>query len=483
MRLSALWLKGLVSRRWGRMLATSGGIAMAVALLASIGSFLTASQATMTTRSVATVAVDWQVEAQAGADPEAVLNTVRAQPHVTSALPVDLVTIPGLSATTGGTTQATGQAVVVGLPDRYAPTFPGEIRALIGSPGDVAVSQQTAANLNVRPGDVLSIERPGTSPSPVTLAAVVDLPQADSLFQKVGAPAGSQLSAPPDNVLLLPANLWHGVFDGGSAASANPPRHQIHVRLDRALPAAPATAFDQVSGAARNLESKLAGTGLVGNNLAATLGTARGDAAYATVMFLFLGVPGAALAGLLTAVVAAAGASRRRREQALLRSRGASTSTLMRIALLEAGLAGFLGSLLGLTAAFLIGALAFGSPGFGADALHAAIWAGAAAAAGLVIAVLVIAVPARRHALQTTVAGARLGRRRPSDDAPSHSSRPWARVRANWPRSCGVRRDSFSSVGSLSAPSWAGPCRKCWSQCSPGSSTHRPPHSPSPGCI
>ena len=34
---------------------------------------------------------------------------------------------------------------------------------------------------------------------------MVDLPQADTLFQKVGAPAQSQPTAPPDNVLLLPA--------------------------------------------------------------------------------------------------------------------------------------------------------------------------------------------------------------------------------------------------------------------------------------
>ena len=63
-----------------------------------------------------------------------------------------------------------------------------------------------------------------------------------------------------------------------------------------------------MTGAAHNLEARSAGAAVVGNNLAAALDAARGDAAYAQVLFLFLGLPGAVLAGLLTATVAAAGA-------------------------------------------------------------------------------------------------------------------------------------------------------------------------------
>ncbi|MGH7748688.1 MAG: ABC transporter permease, partial [Candidatus Dormibacteria bacterium] len=102
--LSLLWLRGLLARRRGRLLATAAGIAMAVALLAAIGAFLNASETTMTRRTVAEVSVDWQVEAQPGADPAAVLRTVRAQRGVTAALPVGLATTTGFTATTGGTT-------------------------------------------------------------------------------------------------------------------------------------------------------------------------------------------------------------------------------------------------------------------------------------------------------------------------------------------------------------------------------------------
>ena len=47
-----LWLRGLLRRRPGRLLAAAAGIAVAVALLASLGAFLAHSQATMTDRAV-----------------------------------------------------------------------------------------------------------------------------------------------------------------------------------------------------------------------------------------------------------------------------------------------------------------------------------------------------------------------------------------------------------------------------------------------
>ena len=71
----------------------------------------------------------------------------------------------------------------------------------------------------------------------------------------------------------------------------------------RAPPAAadPAAAYTAVTGAAHNLEARSAGGALVGDNLGAALDAARSDAAYAQVLFLFLGLPGAVLAALLTA--------------------------------------------------------------------------------------------------------------------------------------------------------------------------------------
>ncbi|MEO7198029.1 MAG: FtsX-like permease family protein, partial [Solirubrobacterales bacterium] len=237
---------------------------------------------------------------------------------------------------------------------------------------------------------------------------VVELPAADSLFQKVGAPVGAQLQAPPDNVLLLPPATFQKVEGPLAAARADLLRTQVHLTLDHAaLPASPSAAFTDVSGQALNLEAKLSGAALVGNNLGTALDGARGDALYAQILFLFLGVPGAILAGLITAQIASAGAERRRRDQGLLRTRGASTAQLVRIALAETALAGGLGVAVGLATALAIGQVAFGTASFGAGGVAAMLWATGAGLAGLIIAAAAIALPAWREARSLTVAGAR----------------------------------------------------------------------------
>jgi len=401
------WLLGLLRKRAARLIAVAAGIAVAVALLGSLGAFLAASKATMTERAAAGVAVDWQVRQSTGADPDAVLAAVRSAPGVRTALPVNFGQASGFS-TSGATTQTTGPGVVLGLPYGYAGAFPRELRLLAGSATGVLIAQQTAANLRARPGDTVSVGRTGLGPARVRVDGVVDLPQADSLFQKVGAPPGSQPSAPPDNVLLLPQAAWHQVFDPLATARPDLVSTQIHTARSHRLPADPAAAYTFVTAAARNLEARASGGAVVGDNLGAALDSARQDAAYAQVLFLFLGLPGAVLAALLTAAVTGAGAVRRRREQALLRARGASYRQLMRLAAIEAAAVGVAGSLAGLGGAALVGALAFGSARFGATTATAAGWTSAAAVTGPAIAALTVLLPARRDARTSTVAAGRL---------------------------------------------------------------------------
>ena len=298
----------------GRLLAVAAGVALAVALIGALGAFLTASQSTMTARALRSVAVDWQVQVQPGADPQQVLRQVSAAPGVTAALPVRFDTTTGFRATSGGTTQTTGPGVVLGIPDAYRATFPGQIRTLSGADTGVLIAQQTAANLRVRPGDQVAIGRAGRPAVTVTVAGVVDLPQADTLFQKVGATSRSQPTAPPDNVLLLPAPILAALFGPPTPGSTDATQiHVIHAAARR--PPDPAAAYTSVLASAHNLEAQLAGGGIVGNNIAAALGAARGDAAYAQMLFLFLGLPGAVLAALLTASLVGAGAARRRRSR------------------------------------------------------------------------------------------------------------------------------------------------------------------------
>jgi putative ABC transport system permease protein len=413
--LTAMWLKGLIRFRSGRLLATAAGIALAVGLLASIGAFLSSSKSTMTKRAISTVAVDWQVQTQPGSDAAQVNRQVVAASRVRSSEPVTFARIDGLELTSAGSTQTTGTAQVIGIKDSYQTAFPEQIRLLLGAKNGVLLFQQTAANLQATVGDTIMLKSVGQKTVTVRVDGIVDLPQADTLFQTVGAPIGAQPAAPPDNVLLLPMQTWHQMFDPLAQTRPDLITYQTHVRLDHRLPNDPSAAYSAVSGHARNLEVQLHGGGLVGDNLGATLGAARKDALYAQILFLFLGVPGAVLAGLITHSVASSGRDRRRREQALLRTRGATTSQLTRLGVGEALLTAIIGGAAGLVLALQVARLVFGTSRFAATNASAIGWSIASIGVGLVIAIGSIAIPARRDAIDSTVAFARrvIGRDRP----------------------------------------------------------------------
>lgn len=401
------WIGGLLRRRTGRLIATAFGIALAVALVASLGSFLTASKSTMTSRAVNSVAVDWQVQVQPGADPGTVLRTVKATSGVRSAESVGFARSTGFQATSAGSTQSTGPGVVLGLPGTYRATFPQEIRQLTGAASGVLIAQQTAANLHVAPGDTVTVTLPGTRSAHVRVAGVVDLPQADSLFQKVGAPPQSQPAAPPDNVILLPIATFNTLTAPIRAIDPAAVTTQIHIARNAPLPADPAAAFTSVTAAAHNLEARTSGGAVVGDNLGAALDAARQDALYAQILFLFLGVPGAVLAALLTAAVAGAGADRRRREQALLRTRGLRPRQVATTATAEAAVVGVAGGLLGVGIAALAGRAAFGTASFGANTASAVGWFALALGLGLAVAAAAVLAPALRDQRTGTVSAAR----------------------------------------------------------------------------
>ena len=411
--MTGAWLLGLIRRRPGRVAGTALGVALAVGLLASLGTFLSASKSTMTRRAVETVAVDWQVEARTGSDPTAFATAVASAPHVVIAETMRFAITSGFEASRNGTTHTTGPGQVLGIDDTYRAAFPAQFRDLVGARNGVLLFQQTAANLGAAPGDTISIGRSGLPAATVTVAGVIDIPQADSLFQVVGAPTGAQAQAPPDNVIVIPTSLWHTLFDPLASTRTELVRTQVHVRLDHHLPGDPAAAYSQITGQARNLEAALAGSGLVGDNIGATLSAARSDGLYAQVLFLFLGTPGAVLAGLLTASVAASGREHRRRDQALLRTRGATKRQLVRLGIAEAGFVGVIGAIVGLVIAQAVGRVAFDTGRFGATTTSAVEWSVAAVVVGIGIAAASIAVPAARDARDTTVMQARqsVGRR------------------------------------------------------------------------
>ncbi|HEY8905529.1 MAG TPA: ABC transporter permease, partial [Rhodoferax sp.] len=401
-----LWLRGLLQDRRGRLAGTIAGIALTVAMLAALGAFLSHSASSMTHRAIEGVPVDWQVQIVPGTSVDAIGQAVHKAAAVAKLQAVAYASVDSFESKTGATTQTTGQGKVLGIDASYAQNFPGQFRTLLGGLDGVLIAQQTAANLHVTVGDTVTIHRTGLPAVEVKVAGIVDLPNANAMFQAVGVPPGAAPQAPPDNVLLLPVAMWHDFFDPQMVVRPDSVRLQLHVGLVHdQLPNNPEAAFTTVQGAARNLEARIAGNGIVADNLAARLDSVRSDALYARVLFLFLGTPGALLAAMVTFAVASSGGDRRRRDQALLRLRGASQAIILKLAAAEATYVGLLGAMVGLVVAAMSTRFLLGIVVFDASAI---IWSTLAVFAGLMLATVAIVIPAWNDARHTTVAAARL---------------------------------------------------------------------------
>nr|WP_064250177.1 FtsX-like permease family protein [Rhizobium leguminosarum]OAP89634.1 ABC transporter permease [Rhizobium leguminosarum] len=399
------WLIGLVRTRSGRLVGTIGGVALTVAFVTCLGAFLQSSAAEMTARSIAQVPVDWQVQLLPGADGGAVEAGIRSAVPVTALQPVRYADVPGFEANTGGTVQTTGGGTVLGINASYLSRFPDQVRSLLGSVDGVLVAQQTAANLHVSLGDEVVIHRQQAPDVSVTIAGIVELLNADALFQAIGVPAGAAPQAPPDNVLLLPMAQWQQLFDPQLGGSPNTVRTEFHVKHDHHdLPSDPLAASTAASERGHNFEARVAGAALLANNLAARLEAVREDALYARLIFLFLGAPGVILAVLLTLAVAGAGRDRRRRDQALLRLRGATVETVLRLAAVEAAVAGIGGAVLGIFLGALAGYLILGVALLRSEAV--ALLA-TVAGAGVALSLAAILIPTWRDARGSTVAAIR----------------------------------------------------------------------------
>jgi putative ABC transport system permease protein len=399
-----LWIKALMSARRGRVAGAVAGLALTVGLLGALGAFVVSASDSMARRAIAGIPVDWQVLIAPGADLSAVIKAIDAAAPHTALEVVGYADSAGFEATTGETSQTTGPGIVLGIEPDYRNRFPEQIRLNVGSWDGVLVAGQTAANLHVSPGDIVTIERIGAPAVDIKVAGIVALPNADSLFQAVGVPKGIAPQAPPDNVLIMPVSEWRTTFGPQRAARPDTVRMQVHVRLAHdEIPSEPSAAFVQAGRTANNLEARVAGSAAVANNLAARLDGVRADAIYLRLLFLFLGLPGVMLAILVTLGVATSGSERRRREQALLRIRGASISQILQLAWAEAAVIGAVGVILGLV---LAGSAAL--TWLHLESLRlAAPWFILAAGIGFAVAIAAFLVPAWRDAMTSTVSSAR----------------------------------------------------------------------------
>jgi putative ABC transport system permease protein len=383
--------------------------AIAFAFLACLGAFIGDSRAHMTERALASLPVDWQVQATPGTNLATIHQAAQKLPHVRAVDDVQYAAVPGLETVVNGSRRTTGRAFVVALPSNYAKDFPQTLRALVGSPNGPQLLQQTAANLSATPGSPVIVHEPNGKRAVVTVAGVSELITADSFFQTVGVAAGAGPSAPPDNVLLIPPADFPRLVAGADVV------RQVHVAFDpKWLPSDPGRAFTAEVQTRNHFESQLTGAALVGDNAEVALSSAREDGLYAQLLILLLGVPGVLLAAVITALVVAVRADRRRREMSLVRMRGMPVRTVVGLLAAESAVVAGLGIGIGYGLARLAAHWAFGR------SFLPATWLGVAAGAALVLSLISHLAPVR--GLLKSGAAAQPGRA----IAPAIASgRPW----------------------------------------------------------
>ncbi|MGR3522550.1 FtsX-like permease family protein [Paracoccus sp. (in: a-proteobacteria)] len=395
-----LWIKGVLKHRLVQIALAYSGVAIAITLVALIGVFSVISASTMTDRAVSQVVVDWQVQPRPGTDNAGIGAALAALPDLRRVQKVGYGDVSALSANTGGTVQTTGAAKVLGLDPGYRTDFPEQMRLLLGRYDGPLLAQQTAANLHAGIGDTIIVKAAGGD-VPVTIAGIVELPNADALFQTVGAPAGAGPTAPPDNVVILPMAQWTSLFAADPARTTT----QFHAGFTHAaLPRQPDQAYIQEARSARNFEAGIAGAALVGDNLGARLDAVRGDAIYARVIFLFLGLPAAMLAILLTVSLLSADRESKGRSEALLRMRGLDRGSILRLVASEETLGAVGAAVFGALAALALAVVQFGGAALAPAALA---WIGLAGLGGFAIALLCGLLPALSRLRDQTIVGGR----------------------------------------------------------------------------
>ena len=306
------WLRGLLAHRRARAARpTALGVAVGVALLASIGTFLSATTVEddrARERPASPSTGRSQVQPRAPTRPASVLGQVRRFGGVTARAAGGLRRHHGAAARPRAAARSRpGRARSSG--SRRATRRPSRARcALLAGAGHRRAARPADRRQPPRPARRHDHASAAPALPPAAGAgrrASSTCPQADSLFQQVGAPVGAQPQAPPDNVVLLPAARRSRGIEAPLATHARTSScTQVHARaLARAAGVARAPRSPQVSGHARNLETRARRRRPRRRQPRHARSTRRARTrSTPQLLFLFLGVPGAILAGLVTAV-------------------------------------------------------------------------------------------------------------------------------------------------------------------------------------
>jgi len=359
------------------------GTALSVGLLSAVLFFVDASAHAMTGRALAGVSVDMQA---AIVGPGLPLDTARAAiaryPDVRAAARFARAPLLGSSLQRGATLATSGAGALVAVDPSYLRTFDAlRIRAGAFGPDGVLLSQDMGTNLGARVGDVVTLALPGAGgPYHARVTGIVNMTRADALFQPTDPAAQAASFKPPVDVVIMeyttfartlrarlaaapaPASAASAAAGGAAPQAGSALVEQVHIALNRAaLPDDPAAAQARTLALRRDIEKAFPGQLQVVNNVGTALDTLKGDITWATVLVIFLALPGVAVAAYLTREAAAALALAQRREFALLRARGLGPREILTLAALSSALLALGGSVLGLVLGWLVALWAAGS--------------------------------------------------------------------------------------------------------------------------
>ncbi|MHB8375498.1 MAG: ABC transporter permease [Dehalococcoidia bacterium] len=364
----------LLLRSPGRSLALIGGLSLGVALVVSILFFVESSSKQLTQTAIAPVPIDMVGHATIPTINEPlVLTKFRAQPGIKAVEPMEAVDFTAAARPAGALKTPAGKLVAVD-PSFFQNFSIMKVTSGAFDPTGVLVTEAMATRLGLKPGDTIALSIPALStPYQVKVTGIVDASQAQTLFLSNDPSKQGEFQVVTDMVVmdrsLFNRDLRTPLL--GTASSQPAPNatggapvvdQQQLIRIDRtALPGSPAAAQTRVKTLARTLERQFTGQIKITNNLGDALSSAKGDALTAKILFIFLGLPGVALAVFLVRYAGELYGEAQRREIGLLRARGASAKQVLGIAGMAAAILGVAGAAVGLGVGTLVTVLARGN--------------------------------------------------------------------------------------------------------------------------
>lgn len=355
MTLSYAWK--LVTRNPRRTLTYLFGLALAVGLFAGILFFVDVTARQMTATAIAPVKIDIIAH---GTKPDVNITeaapTIATQRGVSAAEPVYAADFASAVKANGEHPSPAGR--MFAIQPSYLQTFDVlQISSGAFDPSGAVISEAMAIAQNIQIGDSIQLSFNGVN-QPVTLpvTGIANLDNADALFATATEAENAIVS---DVVIVDQAWFRTNLLQPLTTIAADPNTvaipgiitldSQIHVRINRdLLPGDPTLAALHAESLRRGVERLFPGQLKSSDNLSGAFKAAKGDVLSAKILFIFLGLPGVALAAYLSKFAAELFAESQRREISLLRTRGATPAQITGIVAMTSFFLAIGGSALGL---------------------------------------------------------------------------------------------------------------------------------------